>query len=252
VDAITKIRDIEVSAADLLDGARAISANQVSTCPLNQHWTKPHTFLEWARHGLSDGDSYGFENAITYSKRAACCRIDRLICNYHLKRLIRANFPAKIDALNGIGIDIPGVIHELIILPRNELEHGYEPASSEKARHAMEIAALFLAATDSVDAQDSIIALNMNVQYSYRINADQRRVTFNGWCEHPMLFIDIFDEPNTAKIVDGKNEEALYTELAEFTQAEAIQLASILHSANGGYMGTTAFFFTEIKRLGGF
>jgi len=109
----------EIAAQDFLTAARAIRANSANTCSLNRHWTKPATYLEWARRGFRDADNYGLANTITYSKRAACCRIDRLIHNYHLQRLHRASFPEKIQGLERIGIDIPSVIQELIINPRN-------------------------------------------------------------------------------------------------------------------------------------
>src|SRR5690348_2964037 len=117
----------ELAAQDLLADAQAIPANQASICSLNSAWTKPLTYLEWARRGYHNGDEHGLADAITYAKRAACCRIDRLIHNYHLQRLHRANFPIKIQTLESVGIAVPSVIQELIINPRNELEHDYIP-----------------------------------------------------------------------------------------------------------------------------
>jgi hypothetical protein len=245
----------EVPARDFLSAASALPASHANTCSLNRHWTKPATYLEWASRGFGDADDYGLVNAITYAKRAACCRIDRLIHNYHLQRLRRAVFPEKIEALERIGIEIPSVIQELIINPRNELEHDYVPADADTARRALGIATLFLTATDSVDSQESIIALNMNMQYTNSINHGEERVTFNGWSKGAMLFMDIFAEPQTAKIVDGERPELRYVELAKLKRQEAIELASILHDhyslPNRGSSGGSPFFYTELKRLAG-
>jgi len=245
----------EVAAQDFLTAASAIPATNANTCSLNRHWTKPATYLEWAGRGFRDADDYGLANAITYAKRAACCRIDGLIHNYHLQRLERASFPEKIEALEHIGIEIPSVIQELIINPRNQLEHDYVPPDADTARRAWGIATLFLTATDSVDSQESIIALNMNMQYTNAINHREQRVTFNGWSKGAMLFMDIFAEPQTAKIVDGEHQEVRYVELAKFTRQEAIELASILRGhyslQNRGSSGASQFFYTEIKRLAG-
>jgi hypothetical protein len=247
----------EVAAQDFLTAARAIRANNANTCSLNRTWTKPATYPEWARCGFREGDEYGLANAITYAKRAACCRIDRLIHNYHLQRLHRGSFPEKIQALERIGIGIPSVIQELIIDPRNELEHDYVPADAVTARRALDIATLFLSATDSVESQESIIALNMNMLYTHPFNlkTGEERVTFNGWSKGAMLFMDIFAEPQTAKIVDGEHGELRYVELAKFTRQEAIELASVLHShyslQNRGSSGASPFFYSEIKRLAG-
>jgi len=247
----------EIAAQDFLTAARAIRANNANTCLLNSDWTKPATYLEWARRGLRDADDYGMTNAITYSKRAACCRIDRVIHNYHLHRFHRASFPEKIHALEQIGIDIPSVIQELIIAPRNELEHDYSPAHPDTARRALDIATLFLSATDTVDSQGSIIALNMNMLYKHPFNlkTGEESVTFTGWSTGSMLFMDIFADPQTAKIVDGEHREVRYVELAKFTRQAAMELARILRGhyslPNRSSGGSSWFFYTEIKRLAG-
>lgn len=256
MDVGTELARTEIAAEDFLSGARTIPANNANTYSLNYHWTKPATFLDWSRRGFNGADDYGLANAICYAKRAACCRIDRIIRNYHLHRLHRSLFPAKIEALEGVGIDIPSVIQELIINPRNELEHEYIPADADTARRALDIATLFLTATDSTDSQESVIALNMNMLYSHGSKDSQQFVTFDGWSGGPMLFMDVFAEPHTAKIVHGDKGEVLYTEMANFTQQQAVQLASILHShfsmQNRSSSGTGKFFYTEIKKLAGF
>jgi hypothetical protein len=245
----------EVTAQDFLSHANAIRANHARTCSLNSHWIKPATYLEWARRGYRDADDHGLANAITYAKRAACCRIDRLIHNYHLRHLHRAFFPEKIQALKGVGMVIPSVIQELIINPRNELEHDYVPADGDTARRALEIATLFLTATDSDDSQESIVALNMNILFSHSIG-NEESVAFNGWSKGMMLFIDVFAEPHTAKIIDGENRDLRYAELANFTREEAIELARTLRHhyslQNRGSTGTGPFFYSELKRLAGF
>jgi len=253
---VTTLSRTEAAAQDLLTGAQAIPVNQASICSLNRDWTTPATYLEWARRGYRDGDEHGLANAITYAKRAACCRIDWLVHNYHLQRIHRAPFPIKIQALESVGIAVPSVIQELIINPRNELEHDYVPANADTARRALDIAALFLDATEAADKRDSIIALNMNILYSYSSKDGKEHVAFNGWRKGVMLFMDIFAEPQTAKIIDAENRALRYAELANFTREESIQLARILHShhslQNRGSSSAGPFFYTEIKRLAGF
>jgi len=252
----TQLTHTEIAAADFLSAAGTIPTNNANTCSLNDRWISPATFLEWAQRGFADADDYGLANTITYAKRAVCCRIDRLIRNYHLWRLHRTPFPAKIAALEDVGLGIPSVIQELIINPRNELEHDYIPADPDTARRSLDIARLFLTATDTTDAQEAIIVLSMNMLCSHGTKDGEQRVTFDGWSGGPMLFMDIFGEPQAAKIVDSEKGEVLYTKLADFTQRQAVQLAGILHSHylndNHGSSGTGRFFYTEIKRLAGF
>lgn len=119
------------------------------------------------------------------------------------------------------------MIQELVIEPRNELEHAYIPANRDTARRAIDIASLFLDASAEIDARQSIIALNMNMRYSNQMGKGAQPVTFNGWSPNVMLFVDIFGEPHAAKLVDGAQHEIRYTELNKFTVSQAVELASI-------------------------
>ena len=251
METTTALERTKITAEDFLNGAQTIPTHNAYGCSLNKHWIEPTTFLEWAQRGFEDADQYGLANAITYAKRAACCRVDRLIHNYHLQRLHRAPFLAKIEALEGVGIDIPSVIQELIISPRNELEHDYVPPDPDMARRALDIAKLFLTATESLGSLGTIIVLNMNLQYHCGSKDGKERVTINGWSDRSMLFMDVFSEPHSAKIIDGRKGEVFYTKLDDFSHRQAVQLASILYSENQNYSGTSMFFFTEIQRLAG-
>ena len=255
MDLGAELTRIETDAEDFLSGARTIPSENAHICSLNHNTITPSTFLAWALRGFGEGDEYGLSNAVIYAKRAACCRIDRLIRNYHLRLYCRTPFPAKIEALKELGLVVPNVIQELVIDPRNDLEHDYVFADTGTARRAVDIATLFLAATDSVDSYGSIIALNMNMHYSC-IGGVRNEVTFSGWSKGAMLFMDVFSEPHTAMIVDGERGEVLYTELTKFTRQQAVQLARILHAhftqQSRGSRWNGTYFFTEIKRLARF
>jgi hypothetical protein len=183
-------------------------------------------------------------------------RIDRLIRNYHLQRLRRAAFPKKIEGLAAIGISIPSVIHELIIDPRNELEHEYLIPDPDVARRATDVASLFIAATDEADLQESIVAINSNYLYAGGLYKGQRIVKFEGWSDGVMVFIDIFNDPHTAKIVDGQKMEVCFTQLQEFSIDENVKLGSFirrhysLNSRNSS--ATNDFFYAELQRQAGF
>lgn len=252
----TQLTANAISSEDFLAAARTIPANHAERTYLNQDWIKPATLLDWSRQGLANADDYGLSNAVTYAKRAACCRIDRLIRNYHLRRLSRAPFPAKIEALENVGLSVPSVVHELIIAPRNELEHEYALADADTARRAVDIATLFLVATNDVDGNESIIAINMNMLYTSGSKDGERKATFDGWSGGTMLFMDIFADPHTAKLVDGENGEVQYTAMSDFNSRQAAQLSALLHShyslTNRGSSCTGTFFYTELKRLAGF
>jgi hypothetical protein len=246
----------EISPADFVCEARTIPTNNAHYTALNRAWIEPSTFLDWARIGFAEGGDYGLSNGLSYAKRAACCRIDRLLRNYHLQKFSRAFYPVKAKMLESVGIQIPEVIQKLIINPRNELEHAYFSPSIDEVRNAIDIAALLLRATDTDESLESIVALNANMLYSAGFGKTGEIASFNGWAKGSMLFIDIFDTPEAAKIVDGQAGEIRLTKLADFSQTEALELAKILHShhtgQNRGGMGASPFFFNQMKLQAGF
>ena len=251
----TAFNFIEISSADFVSEARNIPSNNAHCVALNETWIDPATFLDWARIGLAAGGDYGLSNGLTYAKRAACCRIDRLLRNYHLQKFSRAFYPEKAKALDSVGIQIPEVVQKLIINPRNELEHDYISPSADEVRNAIDIAALLLKATDQDESLNSIIALNANMLYSAGFGKIGEFASFNGWAKGSMLFIDIFDTPESAKIVDGQAGEIRLTKLADFSRPEALELAKILHShhteQSRGMSGVSSFFFKQMKLQAG-
>lgn len=206
MDVATQLRRVQIDPADMLSAAITIRAANANTCCLNQAWIAPATFLDWSRRGLSEADAYGLANAITYAKRAVGCQIDRLIRNNHLSRLHRSMFPRKIESLKNIGVRIPGVIQESIIVPRNDLEHDYGSPNANIARRALDIATLFLDATAAEDSRESIIALNMNMLYSHASNGSESKVKFKGWSKGSMLFIDVTGHFKTSHLWAVQNQ----------------------------------------------
>src|SRR5206468_2529924 len=77
------------------------------------------------------------------------------------------SYPVRIEALTQIGIRIPSIVRDLVIEPRNILEHTYELPSKRQAQHALDVADLMLRATDSEDSRGIIVALNWRVLGSY-------------------------------------------------------------------------------------
>ena len=202
---------------DLLDAARTIPLGDIATCDWLSDWVPATVFLDWARRGLTEADAYGLSNAVTYAKRAAACRIDVLFQYNHLVRFSRLEFPAKITALRQVGLSIPDVVHELVIDPRNAVEHNYQLPDPETARHAVGVAELFVGATDAEYRRSSIVAVAWNVMGSQLLTSKREHVQFREFSDRPMLFIDVFEEPHTAKIVDPKNSEIRSANLLSFS-----------------------------------
>lgn len=254
---MTILRNTSISPDDLLDAAKTIPLGEICTCNWLAQWVSPATSGEWAQRGLKEADAYGLSNAISYAKRSAACRIDVLIRYNHLTRLIRVNYPSKIDGLRKVGLEIPDVVQELVIDPRNELEHGYELPNGDVARHAVGVSELFLRATEAEYERSSTIAVGWNAAGSHGFANGREYVQFREFINRPMLFIDVFDNPPTAKIVDPVNQEVRSVALQSFTEDQAIRLAQLLRS-NYLYSGSRSItgrgptYYQEMKRQAGF
>ena len=123
-------------------------------------WRKATTYLDWAEHAFARKDEFGWDAARCYAKRAVCCQIDRFMLASHFGRYLdKRNYPQKMHLLQEVGITLPTVLHELIIDPRNEIEHGYDAATEKQARHAVEICKMFLRTIEFVADSGAIISL---------------------------------------------------------------------------------------------
>lgn len=118
------------------------------------------------------------------------------------------------------------------------------------------VAELFVGATDSEHQRSSIVAVAWNVMGSQLLTAERECVKFREFGDRPMLFIDVFEEPHAAKIVDPKNSEIRSADLLSFSEEQSVALAQLLRSNYAGgslsSRGAGRTFFQEMKRQGGF
>ena len=79
---------------------------------------------------------------------------------------------------------------------------------------------------------------------------------FRHFGDRPMLFVDVFDVPPAAKIVDPGSSEIRSADLADFSDAQSLELARILRRNRAvrsvSVSGSGRKFFEEMKRQGGF
>jgi hypothetical protein len=245
-----------ISPQDLLDAGRTIPIGEIATCNWLGDYVPSAEFLHWARRGLTAGDAQGLSDAITYAKRAVASRIDALVLFNHLRPFLRSTYPRKMEALDQLGLEVPDVVHDLVIDPRNDLEHEYSWPQANTARHAVGIADLLLRATQSEYDRTSIVAVQWNINGSQLISPSGEVVTFQGFGPRTMLFIDVFEEMPAAKIVDPTVPEIRSVALASFDEEQALSLAELLRrNYSGSHLsqsGRGPSYYREMKRQGQF
>jgi hypothetical protein len=106
----------------------------------------PEDFLQRAEDDYEIGGSAALLNSITNAKRAIHCQIDQaLLClGFNTKRW---NLPKKAELLVRLGFVAPRILKR-VTHTRNVLEHEYVSPTLEQVEEALDLAALFVEATN--------------------------------------------------------------------------------------------------------
>ncbi len=202
-----------------------------------QSWTDGVTYLEWATEALARDNSFGWDAAVVYAKRAACRQIDAFMVSQHMGGFLqRKKYPAKVKILNELGIDIPDVVHDLIIDPRNNIEHAYELASKKQAKHAVQLCKLFL--TSASVAEESqygmIVSLGMTLNTSFHgseIPGKERQEHEFEIPDHHLeqsVLVDYFLPEPRIFVLRPQHGEVLHCPMSDFTIENLQALAGAL------------------------
>lgn len=132
--------------------AVGIKRNQVWVFPsgsdfLNHEFdVNPEDFLEQAEQDYETGRNAALLNSITNAKRAIRCQIDKVVfCLGYDARSMR--IASKIKLLKDLGFVAPRILRK-VDDARNLLEHRYQNPNMEEVEDALDIAALFVEATN--------------------------------------------------------------------------------------------------------
>jgi hypothetical protein len=112
---------------------------------------KPYEFLEFARKDLETNEMRGLINALGNSKRAINSQIDKILQIFGIKsnKKFLSNFPSKLEFLQDMGIIAPSITRK-VVKARNFLEHEYKYPDEEQVKDAIDIAELFIEATNRI------------------------------------------------------------------------------------------------------
>jgi hypothetical protein len=119
-----------------------------STSLYREFSINPEEFLEFAKNDLEQGGRRGLVNALSNCKRAIDCQVDKVLQCLGIPGKGK-NVPAKIATLADLGVVAPRILHK-INRARNYLEHEFKCPAKEKVEDAVEVAELFLTASDSI------------------------------------------------------------------------------------------------------
>ena len=228
------MRVAEIAPQDVIDAIRSLDIRRRTRCDWLTEWLSEEQMLAWARDSLDRNDERGNADALTWAKRAVCARIDRCLMLCLLSEIAPREYPPRIEILRKVGIELPDVVHEFVIKPRNELEHLYRlPPGQAVAKYAVEIAQLSLRATEVYlkggrlrERRCGCVALNWSILYR---SARPGATEFQGFANEPMVFVDVIDEPIKVKVVDPVNGEIRFACLPSFGKNEAIELCTLLN-----------------------
>jgi hypothetical protein len=156
----------QVTPDDVLDAAGTIpvTTNRI-TLDLTATWTPARRYLDWATAALGRGGDDGWDAAAFWAKRAVCRQMDGILAHNHLGCFLGKNNEKKSEYLTGLKVPALALVRDLVIDPRNAIEHAYELATEGQARRACEVAQLFLGATDQEASTPAIVALGWSVNF---------------------------------------------------------------------------------------
>ena len=163
----------------------------------------------------------------SHAKRAASRRIDELLLGHQLWKIARASYGAKVEVLREIGLAVPDVVNDLVLTPRNMIEHAYAQPDIADARHAVGTAKLFVQATEPLTEYCSVVMVNGGVLY----HGATESVEVTGIQDDPFVFFDILDDEKHVKVVHPQSEEILWADLANVEKADALAIGRWLRTA---------------------
>ena len=125
----------------------------------------PKEFLNFSKQDFKANDQRGNINALTNAKRAIDCQTDKILAcfGFDIKELPKINneyiifinpqlyktdLPHKLKLLQALDLAPAGIIADVRTI-RNKLEHEYKQFSDKEVQNAIQLADLFINATDS-------------------------------------------------------------------------------------------------------
>jgi len=135
-------------------------------------------------------------------------------------------------------------VKELVIDPRNDIEHNYVGADEQKAKWAVDVAGHFVRDTQAECDRGMIVSAGWNIATQFMASSKPGNefvsLSFNDFLtEDPFLLIEPYRQDRNVLLIFPKDEEMLVATLGDFTLAQTVELAKKVreHYALPSYFG---------------
>jgi len=139
----------------------------------------PEEFLEQAEQDYETNGNSAFLNSITNAKRAIRSQIDKVLycLGFDARKM---GIKQKMERLKELGVITPRMLKKVDVA-RNLLEHEYKSPSLQEVEDALDLAALFIEATNrTINPIGSFFVLGNEDEYIEGTVADfKNRITFD-------------------------------------------------------------------------
>jgi hypothetical protein len=195
--------------------------------------TSSGDYVSFARRFLAENTALARDAAVCYAKRAVCREIDAFMLSNHLSAFLGCKYPPKIDMVSEVGLSVPDVVRDFVINPRNDIEHKYIIPDAVQAKHAVEIAELFMSLIAKEQERRAILSIACSISVSRRRSCkpgneyDHLEFTLQKQ-NKPMLLIEQGSEDSLVMVIHPSDMEVTACPLRKFTRDQAIALAKLL------------------------
>src|SRR5438034_4341835 len=119
--------------------------------------------------------------------------MDGFLFHNLLSHFLGKNFKLKAEMLADLRVPGLNLVRDLVIDPRNDIEHEYTLTTEKQARNAVELAELFLAGTEDEDMLIASISHGWCVEFTHEAGPGYRRIEYRMTRnDPPMLILDVF------------------------------------------------------------
>jgi hypothetical protein len=229
----------EVVPEDILDAVRTIEANHCITMCLTEGWAEATRYLQWASAALERDNDDGWDAAAGWAKRAVCRQMDTILVHNYLGCFLGKNYKDKADYLADLKVPGLTLLRDLVIDPRNDIEHAYTIATEEHARRAYDVAELFLGATKAEAEKQAVVVRWRSVEFTTSFPGERGKETLAIDVKlrkdsDPLMVLTWFKPDLNVLVICPGEETIRFWPLRAFKPDQAIKLNEMLRTTLWG------------------